>query len=361
MRRTIFLILSMFIFSIVGCDKEKTLKIEDDLMVKPTLYSNLGTSFSVPDGLAIDKEGSIFLAVPNYLSWEKDGSKIVKINPDGNAEAWYLNLPLHEDTGRVHPMGMEFGPDGNLYIADNQYFSDTNYKSRLLRIIIEDGKPIKCEVVVEGFKLANAVRFKDNFVYVSDTYFDLPDLKHQSGIYKISIKEMNSGVVKLLPFANDSHLLAQFTGKDFGLDEETAGADGVCFDSKGNLYTGNFGDGVISKIIFDKSGNVEEQKIVIDHPSIECCDGITCDPKTDKIYITNSKNNSVHVYNSIENSLALLWINGDVTGENGLLDQPCEPLFNDNKLIVVNFDMSFPGLKNRTNDVFNTISMFKLD
>jgi len=56
----------------------------------------------------------------------------------------------------------------------------------------------------------------------------------------------------------------------------------------------------------------------------------------------------------------VLWINGDKTGEHGLLDQPCEPLFIDNKLIVVNFDMSFPGLKNRTNDSFNTLSIFDL-
>ncbi len=351
--------------SILGactCPRDKAgkkLTIVPDANLKPELFSDLGEGFTVPDGLALDKNNNLFLAVPNYIDWEKNGSKIVKFDKHNRPANWFTALPKHPETGEVHPMGIEFGPDGNLYIADNQYFVNKDHKSRLLRIVVKDGKAVKCEVVVEGFKLANAVRWKGNDVYVSDTHFDLKK-KHQSGIYRISLAEMNKGLVKLKPNATDSHLLCTFTAKDFGSDEETAGADGITFDSKGNLYCGNFGDGVISRLTFKNNGSVKSQQVVVNHPSIECCDGIICDPKTDKIYITNSKNNSVHVYDTVNNSLQLLWINNDDNGATGLLDQPCEPILRGNKLIVVNFDMTFPGLKNKENDEYNTLSVFNL-
>lgn len=361
----IMMVASTLLFSLFsacekkGCAIVGKLSLLDPLMIKPTLYSDLGQGFSVPDGLALDNENNLYLAVPNYLSWEEDGSKIVKI-VNGTPVDWCLDLPKHPETGMVHPMGIEFGPDGNLYVADNQYFTDKNYKSRLLRVTVEDGMAISVDVAVEGFKLANAVRWQGDSVYVSDTHFDLADKKHQSGVYRISLDEMNAGLVSLKPNATDEHLIAQFTAKEFGVAADTDGADGVTFDSKGNLYCGNFGDGVISKVSFTEEGVPCCQQIVIDDPSIECCDGIICDTVTDKIYITNSKNNSVHIYDVANHSLQLLWINDDETGENGLLDQPCEPIIKDGQLLVVNFDMSFPGLKNQSNDDFNTISVFSL-
>ncbi|MBI9016189.1 MAG: SMP-30/gluconolactonase/LRE family protein [Phycisphaerae bacterium] len=357
MKRFILSVIAMaFIAS--GCNVGK-IKELPPVNLRPQLFVDLGPTCSVPDGMAIDSNGDIILAVPNYIDYEKLGSKIVKIDKNRKVVDWFVDLPRHRDTGEVHPMGIEFGPDGNLYIADNQYFVDKNYKSRLLRVIVKDGKPVRCEVAVDGFKLANAVRWKGNDVYVSDTYFDLKDKKNQSGIYRISLDEMNKNLVSLQPEAKDRHLIAQFTAKDNG-EEETAGADGVCFDSNGNLYCGNFGDGVISRVSFDENDHPIDQKIVVDSPSIECCDGIICDTKTDKIYITNSKNNSVHIYDINANSIQTLWVNDDDNGANGLLDQPCEPIIRDNYLMVVNFDMTFPGLKNTENDQYNTISIFKI-
>ena len=56
-----------------------------------------------------------------------------------------------------------------------------------------------------------------------------------------------------------------------------------------------------------------------------------------------------------------LWENDDATGEDGLLDQPCEVLvIEGNKLLVANFDLRFPGLKNTSNDLVHTISVIDL-
>ncbi len=51
-------------------------------------------------------------------------------------------------------------------------------------------------------------------------------------------------------------------------------------------------------------------------------------------------------------------MNGDTNGANGGMDQPCELIFRDGKVIVVNFDWAFPGLKNRKHDKPYTLSVF---
>ena len=48
-------------------------------------------------------------------------------------------------------------------------------RSRLIRVRTKKNKPVKAEVAVDGFKLSNAVIWRKNNVYVSDTFLDLPD------------------------------------------------------------------------------------------------------------------------------------------------------------------------------------------
>lgn len=337
-------------------------KIMPALSVQPELFLALDEKIcSVPDGLAVDGDGDIILSAPNYIDYEQvGGAKLFKIDKNRNVSIWFSDLPKHPDTGKVHPMGIEFGPDGNLYIADNQYFNNKDYKSRILRVVVENGQPVRCEVAASGFKLANAVRWHGDRIFVSDTHFDLKDKKDQSGVYAISLQELNKGEVKLKPDGKDEHLVAQYTAKPSGTDTENDGADGVTFDSQGRMYCGLFGDGVISRTTFDASGAPVTQEIIVDDPSITCCDGMICDTRTDKIYITNSKRNSIHIYDVKANTFRIMSENDDTTGENGLLDQPCEPLVMGNKLIVVNFDMPFPGMKNTTHDSPITLSVLTL-
>jgi len=260
---------------------------------------------------------------------------------------------------RIGTMGLDFGPDGNLYIADNQYFWAKDHKSRLIRVVIKDGKAVSSEVAIDGFKLANAVYWKGNEVYVSDTFFDLPDKPGMSGVYRFTLDELNKGTIQLKPNATDPHLIATFTtvANHRG---DLAGADGLTFDSKGNMYCGNYGDGVVSKITFDKDGNVASNEILIKDPRMPCSDGMFCDLKTDKIYVTDSENNAVHIITP-DGELSTLWQNDDSDGSDGLLDQPCEPIIRGDELLIVCFDMPFPGLKNSKADEHHTISVIKLD
>lgn len=324
------------------------------------LFSRLPVYCNTPDAMALTKDGSILLSVPNFNNHEYP-AVIMKVAMNGNSELFFPALNHHE-TGRGGPMGMEFGPDGNLYYADNQYFFDKNFKSRIIRIVMEYGKPLRSEVVVDNIKLANAVRWNGDYLYFSDTYFDLGDPKKvgYGGIYRIGLNEMTNNVVSLIAdkTTDDPHLVVKTTCCTSPRGDN-AGFDGICFDSNGVMYSGNFGDGQFQKVTFETPNGKVKDFTVIDK-SLSCIDGICYDAKRDIIFITNSQDNGVYIWNIKECKMSKLWSNGDADGADGLLDQPCEPLIIGNKLYIANFDMPFPGLTNKSYDGIHTLSMIKL-
>jgi len=348
--------------------------------IRPTLLlPPLGDECNTPDGLTYDdKTGDTYLCCPNFKLEEKfdiDDPKskprkypgiVMKIDKN-NKFTKFCDLPKHPVTGRVGPMGLDIGPDGNLYIADNQFFWSKDYASRLLRVNIKDGKAVSCDVVVEGTKLSNAVIWRGNYVYVSDTFFDVPDKPGISGIWRFSLDELKAGKVKVnskgfdphVIGSTDPHLIATFT--TFANHRgDTAGADGLTFDKDGNLYCGNFGDGVISKLSFDGDGKLISNKILVKDEKMPSADGMFYDAKRNLIFIADSERNAVRAFTP-EGKLTTIWENGaNVTGVNGLLDQPCEVMVRGNEIIVVCFDVSFPGLMNQNNDKFHTVSVIKL-
>jgi len=194
---------------------------------------------------------------------------------------------------------------------------------------------------------------------VSETFFDLPDKPNQSGIYRFSLDELNQGKVTLKPAPQDPHLIAQFTTVPHERGDN-AGADGLCFDAKGNLYCSLFGDGAIYKLTFDDAGNVTSNKCLVRDKRLPCGDGMCYDPKRDRIYVADSQNNAIHIIHP-DGKLETLWENDDNDGSTGLLDQPCEPFVRGDELLISNFDGNFPGLKNKGHDAFHHLSIIKLD
>lgn len=328
--------------------------VKETMQVKPTLFANLGDSFSVPDGLAINPvTGRVVLASPNYIDFEKHGAKIVELNKNGKVVATFDKLSLEKDTGKVHPMGIAFGPDGNLYIADNQGFNAPD-KSRILRLNYKNGKPTTCEVLVTGLGVSNAVRWNGDVLYLSDSI--IPNMGtngNMSGIYRFSLDELNTGK----PFVanNETQLMLTSVGEANGF-----GIDGMDFDKDGSLYFGHFSGGQFFKTTFKKDGSVKKTVQLFSSPAFECCDGINYDEETERIYLTNSAMNSVWVFDLNANTMQRLWENVDSDGADGSVDQPCEPLVFGDTLLVVNFDMTFPQLRNRESDSVNTISAFKI-
>ena len=323
---------------------------------RPKLFLDLPEYCNTPDGMTLDRDNNIFLSCPNFCNPDYPGI-IVKIDPQ-NQMSIFLSCPVHPETKRGCPMGLAIGPDGNIYYADNQYFYDKNYKSRLMRVVVKDGRALRAEVVVDGFKLANAVGWKDGSVYVTDTFFDLADKPGTSGAFRISLDEMRQGTVHLKPGLGDPHLFATFQTTR-PKRNDLAGADGLTFDSKGNFYSGNFGDGNFSKVTFGPDGKVTSNKVV--STTLSCVDGIFYDRHRDKIYIADSEKNAIQVYDVRTGIITTLWENGDTDGSDGLLDQPCEVVIRGNEMIIANFDMPFPGLKNSRYDAPHTLCVIRLD
>ncbi len=132
----------------------------------PKLLYTLPDKYNTPDGMALAPDGTVYLSVPNLADNTYPGL-LVKFVQD--SVQFVTGLPAQPDTKHAAPMDLAFGPDGNLYYAENQYENDKNYKSRLMRIRMQNGKVLGVDPVVTGFGLANAVVWKGSTIYVTDS------------------------------------------------------------------------------------------------------------------------------------------------------------------------------------------------
>ena len=87
-------------------------------MMESKLFLALPEYIATPDGMAIDSEGNLILACPNYADQSLPGC-IVKIDKNKNLTKW-VDVPVNPETGLASPMGIAFGPDGDLYVCDNE-------------------------------------------------------------------------------------------------------------------------------------------------------------------------------------------------------------------------------------------------
>ena len=178
--------------------------------------------------------------------------------------------------------------------------------------------------------------------------------------------------MKLLPkpqYKNDPYFLGNTETVALpGRGGDNSGADGLCIDRDGNLFFGTFGSGRFYTMKRTGEATWAKPELIFEDPKVfPCCDGITYDPVNHRVIMTDSATNAVHTWDIANRKFATLWRNGDTDGADGLLDQPCEPLIwkcpktGARKLIIVNFDMAFPGLINTVNDPVHTLSVIDLD
>ncbi|NLH15540.1 MAG: hypothetical protein GX455_03065 [Phycisphaerae bacterium] len=315
----------------------------------PRIGVLLPDDYNTPDGMILSTDGSIYLNCPNYNQPEYPG-KLLRIGTDNVASEIYT-YPAHPVTGKSAPLGIDIGSDGNFYVTDNQSFYDKNNQSRLLRLIVQNGKVDRCEVLVTGFVESNAVSARPDGVYVTETQMDPTAWPLPSGVYRFRYDEFTGTPIELKPRGNDPHLIVRLST---GNPDWRVGANGMGFDSKGNLYVCNFGEATIMRYTFDASGAIAGSEIFASGQGMESCDGIKFDPRNDDCYVADFAANAAHRIDK-NGKVTTIWKNAnDSDGIGGLLDRPSEVCLRGNQLYISNIDLPVKG--NRY-DQLHTISV----
>lgn len=348
----------------------------------PKLLAALPQCVTTPDGMAVDSKGRLVIACPNFTE-PRPPACLMRIDRPGGVPYKWIEVPVLAETGIACPMGIAFGPDGDLYVCDNQAWLGTpqgQFKGRLLRLKIDGDRVVKTTVVAEGLEHPNGVRIHDGHIYITQSSLSRihsESDKLTSGIYRFRLDDEN---LKMTNTTSDRPwLIAMFTTRNpycqYGLD-------GIVFDSKGNLFVGNFGDGEITKLTFNDQGQVATSNVFaktdfgcdldpnqpgfIDtakRTMMRTTDGM-CIDKNDTIYIADFSNNAIARVTK-DGQVSVLWQNDDTDGQSGLLNEPGEPIIWNGSLVVSNFDAVY-GPKNRDkvntkNDQPSTLSIITLN
>lgn len=334
-------------FLVVSCVTSPSLKT-------PRLLGGavLSSQYGSPDGYAISPSGDLIVSMnQKAVNWAS-AAKIMKINSNDETISEYFTLPVNGETGVCSPMGVKFASDGNMYVSDNQsFFTDKPNMSSVIRVNHENGVPTTAETVVVGFNMSNGVTSNGDYLYVAETNLGVKDV-YTSGVYRFKLSELISGDTLVVTGVGDPHLILSFTTKEQGV-----GANGIAFDSKGNLFVNNFGDSEIRKYSFDANGNIISDEMFLKVDEAESLDGMQIDSE-DNIWVADFVGNAILSVSIPTKKVTLVAKNSvPVVGENGELDAPSECIKVGNKVFISNIDINHAA---QTSDDVQVISVIDL-
>ena len=339
-------------------------------LAQTMLLANLPLYFNSPASLTIDNNNNILFTSPNLhndafvkqgIMKKAESPTIGLIDANNKVSIWYTFLPkdMEPKSGTIVPMGIAKGPDGNIYVADMQLWAGG--ESRVLRLSVKEGNAVNVEVVAKGFSFPNALAWKGNDLFISDTVLATVKGKSTtSGIYKINLNELNAKKpLQITSYESknnfDQHLIETFQSNgSLGF-----GANGLAVDEVGNLYTGIMEEGIVYKTTLNEDHTPKATTLFA--KGMIAPDGIQWDHISKALYATDLFANAVYRID-LNGELTLLAKNGDTDGANGEIDGPGEVIIRGNKAYVTNFDAAFgvPKMVNTKPDAPSTISVFKL-
>jgi len=270
---------------------------------------------------------------------------LVRVNEDGTITK-IAEVPGIEPGTSARPMGIDFAPDGSLYVCANP---------RILRYSFEKDSVIRIETIAEGVNGPNGLKIQGDDLFVTVPKLPKFDTKiNTSGVYRFKLTDRN---IEVKSDSMDSNLLfttqTQNPKRQFGLD-------GIAFDHSGNLYVGDFGDAIIYKLKLTEGGILQSKEIFSDFPDSTGIDGMAFDDDGN-LYVTGFSQNQL--WKIDKNRVASVIADyPDNDGRNGELDQPVDLAIWDDKLIISNFDlMTGEGFVNTAHSKPYTLSFIPLD
>jgi sugar lactone lactonase YvrE len=328
-------------------------------MRESKLFCALPEYISTPDSMAIDRHGNLVLSCPNFAEESATGC-VVKISKEGKVTKWF-DVPRHPETGVARNMGIAFDDDWNVYLCDNQGWSEKPHlinKGRILKLIVDDAGVIgKTVVVAKNMEHPNGIRIKDGCMYVTNSYMHpvkRNDGKLTSGVYRFALGEEDVDIKNDL---TDKNLLAPFVTHNPACQY---GVDGIVFDSKGDLYIGNFGDGEVFRLAFNPDGSLKSNTSFARDPAqLQTTDGMIFDAEG-SLYIADFSANAIaKVYP--DGAVERIARSPDCTGLEGGLDQPGEPIIWNGRIIASCFDLvTGPGKVNTAHEMPATLAELPL-
>ena len=205
-------------------------------------------SCTTPDGMCVDSRGRLVIAAPNN-DRKQPGAVFRLDSPDGSPIKWF-DVPPCPESGYASPMGICFGPKGELYVCDNQKDS----RGRLLVITFKNDRVDTCEAIAVGLDNANGVKYMNGRLYLTQAFLygvKRGDGAASSGLYMFEAKDRNVRVGNTP--ADPQCVFSDVTRNP----DIRGGLNGVAVDAEnGFIYTGNYGDGRVWKLTTGPDGRV---------------------------------------------------------------------------------------------------------
>ncbi|NLS14048.1 hypothetical protein HGP28_14230 [Vibrio sp. SM6] len=340
-------------------------------MSSSSLLFDLPDHFNSPASAAKDSSGNVYFSSPNLHNdlVEQSGGRaslptIGMITPDNKLSVWYQfkesdALPA---SGLSAPMGIAFGPDGHLYVADLQlWFPHGEGESRILRIRVEGGQAKGCEVVASGFMFPNGIIWKGDDLYITDTnVFTDAGNYSISALYRVNLSELDAHNPLRIPRYTDGKTLDPHMFERYVSNGHLGfGANGVAIDDDGHFYVGIMDDGTVMKTYVDENGDKLHSRVFAQ--GLVGPDGMVWDSTRQQIFIADLFANAVFAIDS-DGRVDVLAQNENTDGAKGELDAPSEVIVRGDELIVFNFDavFDFPEMVNKSSEPPYTLSVIKL-
>ncbi len=227
-----------------------------------------------PDGMAVDPSGRLVIAAPNNN--HKQPGALFRLTEPGKAPTKWIDVPAYAESGWSSPMGICFGPDGELYVCDNQKAGS----ARLLRLTFKDDKVATCETIAGGLWNANGVKYLKGKLYLTQAFLKGEPVNGAklSGLYMFDAKDRN---VRVTNTEADPQLVFKDTFT------KACGCNGVAVTSKGEIYVSNYGESRVWKLTPGADGRIAKKELFVKPDAgVKTPDGL-CVDENDNLYIAD--------------------------------------------------------------------------